>query len=533
MRHLASPVPTHRELSSLCTAVVLALGLSACESKATDEGSEAVAEDTGDDGEDEGAEWQVPARGNIALTDVVVNQGVDVAIARNGEWVGPEERNTFVVGNRDTLVRAFWDIPDDWTPRKITGKLELEFPDGTGKVLESSPLIETDSYPGDLDRSFYWPLLAEDFPPGTKFHITLWEGEEGYADLPESTTLLESPIGGLQQIGIQSEPLQIKVEFVPVRYQTPNCNTDTSTIDDATKQKFIDSLHERNPVQEVIFNFRDDATIEWNTPLDSLAELWQPLLDMRAAENAAPNVYYYALVDVCGGGIGDAAGIAPGTPPPTKDAAMMRVSSGIYQDNDSYTYQVFVHEVGHNQGRPHTFCEGGGAAGTDPAYPYDNGVIGVWGFGIRIFKLYNPTGTFDYMSYCGPYWVSDWTWGKIFNQVKTLTSWDFEAGGDMGQPEGEVLIGLLMKNGEERWFTAAGGREPEYFSGAQKLAFAYGDAMIEVPAAIEVLEDGSHMVMAPIPRPQEQLVQVQRIDDEGISRDVPLATIDTADHFSF
>jgi hypothetical protein len=461
------------------------------------EGQEGPAEGDGD------PEWEpVPARGDINLKSVVVNQGVDVAIANEGVWVGPGERNTYVVSNRDTLLRGFWEIPESWVPRKIRAQLELRFPDGTNQILIDTKTIAGPSFPGDLDRSFLFPLLAEQFPPGVQYHLTLWEGEPGFEHLPPSTTVIESPIGGLAEIGIQPEPAELKVILVPVRYNTGSCNTNTAEITEDQEQRFLDYIHEQNPVREVIWEFRRDSPIEWNTTLTSLAQLWQPLQQMRTDDAAPPNAYYYALVDACTSGIDGAGGIAPGLPPPTKDAAFQRVSSGLWLKGNSYSYHTMVHELGHNQGRAHIFCAGGGAAGVDPSYPYDNGIIGVWGFGIRLFRFHSPTGTFDYMSYCSPSWVSDWTWTKTFNTIRTLTSWDYEGATSEPATSGEVLIGLLMNDGSEQWWTAPGGRELEYFSGVQTIAFEYGDQIIEQPAAIDLLEDGSKMITAPVPRPR-------------------------------
>jgi hypothetical protein len=478
--------------------------------------------ETGDTDSEDG----VPARGNISLTTIVVNQGVDVPIAIDGVWVGPELRNTYLVGNRDSLIRAYWTIPEDWVPREIKATLDVEYPDGTVVRLTDQKLIDSASFAGDLKRGFYWQLLGTQFDPGLKFQAKLWEVEPGHEDEPESTSVIASPIGGLQLIGVQPEPMQIKVQFVPVKYDAGTCHTDTSTLTQEQIDKYIDSMHEQNPVQDILFDFRTDAKIEWATPLNSLAELWEPLLDLRATDNAPPNMYYYALVDVCAGGIGDAAGIAPGTPPPTKDAASSRVCSGIFQPNDDYTFHVFVHEIGHTQGRPHTYCTGGGAAGTDPEYPHENGVIGVWGFGIRNFELYHPTATWDYMSYCGPYWASDWTWSKTYIQARELTSWDFEGGTqDPDDEQGQLLYGLLMPNGTERWYTAPGAREAEYFSGEQMVAFDYGEGEVQIPAAVELLEDRSLMIVAPVPQPDAPIVELRRITSEGESRAIDVARV--------
>ncbi|HVI02997.1 MAG TPA: hypothetical protein VM869_30085 [Enhygromyxa sp.] len=502
--------PWRSPSSSILLASLFALGLGcSTDSDDSDMGAEGA---EGGDGDGDG-DWEpIPARGDINLSSVVVNQGVDVAIAVSGEWVGPADRNSFVVSNRDTLLRGFWEIPEDWVVRPIRAQLELRYPDGTTDVFSDTKVIDGPAYAGDIDRGFFFPLVADQFPPGVEYHMTLWEAEEGHEDQRESTTIIESPIGGLAEIGIQPEPAEMRVVLVPVRYSTANCNTNTAELTEEQEQTFLDYLHEQNPVQQVIWEFRRDAPIEWSTTLTSLAELWEPLQEMRIADGAPPNAYYYALVDACTGGIDGAGGIAPGLAPATKEAAYMRVSSGLWNDV-AYSYHTFVHEVGHNQGRAHIFCENGDAAGVDPSYPYEGGIIGVWGFGIRLFRFHSPTASYDYMSYCSPSWVSDWTWSKTFSRIRTLTAWDYEGAEADPTPQGEVLIGLLLNDGSERWWTTQGGREPEYFGGAQTIAFEYEGEIIQQPAAIEHLDDGGVMITAPVPRPRVTIDAAVRYAD--------------------
>lgn len=71
-------------------------------------------------------------------------------------------------------------------------------------------------------------------------------------------------------------------------------------------------------------------------------------------------------------------------------------------DNES----VASHELGHNFGRNHAPC--GGAAGADPSYPYPNANLGSWGWNGQ--SLINPAQFVDLMSYCGPTWISDYTY---------------------------------------------------------------------------------------------------------------------------
>jgi hypothetical protein len=495
--------------------------------------------DTGTDTDtDTSAPWEpIPARGDIALSHVIVNQGVDVPIAVEGVWVGPEARNTYVVANRDTLLRGFWEIPDDWVAREITARLLLEYPDGTDETIQANWMIDGPSFPGDFDRAFVFPLLAEQFPPGIKYHLSLWEAGPGYEDQRESTTVIESPIGGTEQIGVQPEPAELKIVMIPVAYDIPGCVANTGSLEsisEAQEQLFIDYLHEQYPVTNIVWEFRRDQPIQWNSTLNSLTQLHFPLQELRTSDGAAPNVYYYAVVDACVGGIDGAGGVAAGIPPDTKAAAYDRVASGMWLDGAAYAYETFVHEIGHLHGRSHIYCAGGEAAGVDPSYPYENGITSVWGFGIRLFKFHSPTASYDFMTYCSPTWVSDWGWTKAYDRVRTLTAWDYEGkaqddeepGEDLG---GEVLIGLLFNDGTEQWSTTPGAREASYFSSGEVVSFDYGDGIVEAPTNIQILDDGTKKITAMVPRPGVAFVGASRIDagEQAQARPIVLVTPET------
>ncbi len=67
---------------------------------------------------------------------------------------------------------------------------------------------------------------------------------------------------------------------------------------------------------------------------------------------------------------------------------------------------TIAHELGHNLSLHHAPC--GGAGGPDPSYPQTDGSIGAWGYDLHEGGQLVPPSRPDLMSYCGPYWISDY-----------------------------------------------------------------------------------------------------------------------------
>ena len=79
--------------------------------------------------------------------------------------------------------------------------------------------------------------------------------------------------------------------------------------------------------------------------------------------------------------------------------------------------QLAAHEIGHMFGRSHVDC--GNPAGPDPNFPYVNGSIGQFGLDVGSSWVYAPDATKDLMSYCGPQWVSDYTYTALYNDQRS------------------------------------------------------------------------------------------------------------------
>ena len=80
------------------------------------------------------------------------------------------------------------------------------------------------------------------------------------------------------------------------------------------------------------------------------------------------------------------------------------------RSNFSQPYSgVVAHELGHNMNLAHAPC--GGAAGSDPAFPYQDGSSGAWGYDWEGRRLVRPN-RLDLMGYCWPKWISDYHFAK-------------------------------------------------------------------------------------------------------------------------
>jgi hypothetical protein len=89
-----------------------------------------------------------------------------------------------------------------------------------------------------------------------------------------------------------------------------------------------------------------------------------------------------------------------------------------------YTWRqgTLAHELGHALSRAHTPC--GGAGAPDNAYPYDNGLIGAWGYGFGTngnetgganVNIWDASKYHDIMGYCGFEWVSDYCYNHVMD----------------------------------------------------------------------------------------------------------------------
>lgn len=99
--------------------------------------------------------------------------------------------------------------------------------------------------------------------------------------------------------------------------------------------------------------------------------------------------------------------------------------------------RTFTHEVGHSMSLRHAPC--GGAGGPDPAFPYRDGSIGIIGYDVTREAMLHPGNFSDIMSYCRPYWISDFSFRKAL-QHRIMTEGPAAGAAWEALPEESTLL---------------------------------------------------------------------------------------------
>lgn len=517
-------------LSSSLLLVLPLLAIGACQADDADEDTavgDGTAEDGGDDGgtagddgvddggsgqvdgtagDDDGAPAQdIPARG-LTITRVEANPGVAVPVIENGQWVDGPDRRAQIPKGRNTAFRVYVDIDESiWVQREIEGRLTIIAADGSEMTFTEVVDIGTDSSESSLQSNFLFGVVAEFMTPGAQFRVELFEAGGNYESLPEADA---PPAASAKDefIGIENSEQNMKIVLVPVDYDFGGCTASVDTSEESIA-KYEDAMYQQNGLETIQLEVHEPLSVT-NLDLSDGNDFFtflQQIVQLRAQENPDPNVYYYGLFDNCGqcvgGGGGCLLGVAPGTPGSSMGEAGSRAAIGTqFLSGSEVGIETFVHEIGHTQGRAHVSCPGGGAAGPDVSYPYENGAIGVWGFGVRDFSIRNPSSHSDYMSYCNPTWVSDWQWKATFERIRELSSWD---AADMSSAmEGSrIMVGAVnTETGESNWWTDRGWVEPADLRSDSTLTFVGEGSNAETPVAIDAWSEGPWVtVRAPMP----------------------------------
>lgn len=208
------------------------------------------------------------------------------------------------------------------------------------------------------------------------------------------------PVGGSPQTLNVVAMQPFRMRFVPIAQE----NGPTGRVTEANREEYLVMTRKIHPVVTIDSDMHAPVTV-LGLGFDPQGNTWQAAvsqLDAIRVAEGSPR-FYYGVVQTPynGGGV---VGIAAGIP----------ASTALGWDRFPDASFTLAHEIGHDWGRFHSPC--GGAAGSDPQYPYVQGMIGVFGMDVTTGELKVPSRNTDIMSYCNAnFWISDYTYVGIFN----------------------------------------------------------------------------------------------------------------------
>ncbi len=363
-----------------------------------------VCRDTRPDGDDCGG-----AARSIDLSKVTLSQAVAVSLFEGAEAVSKNERTVDVIAGRDALVRAFVTPRSDFSPRELSFRVHID--DGSGsapRVVHHKRMVSGPSSDGSLDSTFQVVVPGDVITSGSKYWVELVEcnappsGEAGLVRLPESESIaLEA-----RQTGV------VKIGFVPVIHdqRTP----DTSP---AALELYGNAILSQYPVVKVE-SFVTTAIQSGAAGIDfDLGEVLDRVREKRDDDGPADDIYYFGLIKpaqdfahYCQGSC--TTGVAFELDDTSQWSIASRAGIGI-AFLDDVSAETLVHELGHNHGRPHAPCGVDAEAG----FPHEGAKIGAWGYDMFEGSLKDPAKYVDFMSYCSPAWVSDFTYRALTERV--------------------------------------------------------------------------------------------------------------------
>jgi hypothetical protein len=357
--------------------------------------------------------------GDMEISEVAVFQAVKGSIAQDGKAATP---GVPLIAMRDAYVRVYVKPTDDYSQRSLKAVLRVVDEDGKPvKALTDEKTMKGDSSEATLSSTFNFRVQGQYLPLGAQISVAITDDDAKPIDDGTDSPARYPTDGTLVDLGLQNAGPSVKVVVVPIKY-----TADGSGRLPDTSQTQLDIDHDamwsQYPIPDVDISVHNP--VAWSHTVAGNGTGWDQLLEaminLREQDGVDDDVYYWAPFNAasssnafCGGGC--VAGLSSLASDPRD--AYFRVSIGMgFSGKESA--MTMVHEIGHAHGRNHAPCSDFGSIdGVDPRFPYSNGGIHAWGMNLVDEKLMNPSTYADFMGYCDPSWVSDYTYKALYERI--------------------------------------------------------------------------------------------------------------------
>jgi hypothetical protein len=363
-------------------------------------------------------EVELPLAGDVRIDRVSLLQGVESVLVDGGEV--PNTLEMPVIIGRPGQLRVFLEPDPDFEERELTAVLELVTNNDGTERIEHTKRIDGPSRISDPGSTFNFSLEGDQISRSTEMHVEILEAspEGPGGGTPRKVVWDSEALGGLDTDNTD----ELRIVLIPVRYNADGSGRlpDTSA---AQVQRIEDLMMGVYPATNVVVEVA--APFDWNRSIGALdqnqwTDILQEMNELRDRANEPPNTYYYGLFEpssslnaYCSSGciLGLSFLGYTATDP------YFRASVGVGYTGD-LTAETLAHEVGHAHGRDHAPC---GVTG-DRNYPYDNARLGTWGYSVVDGELFDPNRNYDMMSYCTPYWISDYTMYNLYERMNIVAT---------------------------------------------------------------------------------------------------------------
>lgn len=260
-------------------------------------------------------------------------------------------------------------------------------------VAEGPACIPTVVDLDDMSTTYNAIVPAEWLVADVSIHVTAsTTGDQGV----EITGLRLPQEGDLNLAVVQPPPFRIT--FVPIIY-----NGIDADIEGVEAREYVMSwTYPRFPFNEVDAVYREPMATsgeDGETWSAASSRILGELAQLRLSDGS--DRYYFGLLPL--EAFSPGGGMAIGSQP---------IAIGRDVNLNGARGGIVAHELGHNFGLQHVPLCDGDLTGSDPNYPHEKGAIGVYGYDWDAKRLVLPSSG-DIMSYCPPWWISDYHYKKV------------------------------------------------------------------------------------------------------------------------